>query len=159
MKCQRSFTNHERLDRYSTAEFNRLYPMAAKDLDPAEMHSWGKGTVTKEASCTEAGEMTFTCTDKNCGQTMTVAIPALGHDYGEWTETRPATCSEYGEETCICERCKTSVTRSIEKLEHNYVDGVCTECGEAEKTSFITSFLSFFRSLFTRLRFLFIFVN
>lgn len=41
-------------------------------------HTWNTGVVTKEATCTEAGVKTFTC---SCGATYTEDIPAKGHNY------------------------------------------------------------------------------
>lgn len=41
-------------------------------------HTWDAGIVTKEATCTEAGVKTFTC---SCGATYTEDIPAKGHNY------------------------------------------------------------------------------
>lgn len=41
-------------------------------------HTWDAGVVTKEATCTEAGVKTFTC---SCGETYTEDIPAKGHNY------------------------------------------------------------------------------
>lgn len=46
--------------------------------DPNHTHQETE-TVTKPATCTEAGEKTFTCAD--CGQTHTETIPATGHQY------------------------------------------------------------------------------
>ncbi len=40
-----------------------------------------KGVRTKEPTCTEEGEMTFTCDD--CETTITLPIPAKGHSYSE----------------------------------------------------------------------------
>ena len=42
-----------------------------------DSHIWDDGVVTKEPTCPEAGEMTYTCTA--CGETKTEEIPALGH--------------------------------------------------------------------------------
>lgn len=41
-------------------------------------HTWGEHAVTKAATCTEAGTMTYTCV---CGATKKEAIPATGHDF------------------------------------------------------------------------------
>lgn len=41
-------------------------------------HTWDAGVVTKEATCTEAGVKTYTC---SCGATYTEDIPAKGHNY------------------------------------------------------------------------------
>lgn len=42
-------------------------------------HVWDEGTVTKEPTCTEAGEMTFTCT--LCEEKDVRVVEALGHSY------------------------------------------------------------------------------
>lgn len=55
-----------------------------------EAHNFDNGVVTKEATCTEAGEKTYTCSV--CGGTYIEEIPAKGH---------------------------------------NYVNGICTVCGDA----------------------------
>ena len=65
--------------------------------------------MTKEATCTEKGVKTYTC--KNCGETKTEEIPALGHSFGEWTITKYATCKETGLMTRKC----TTMT-AVQKL-------------------------------------------
>ena len=40
-------------------------------------HRWGRGKVTKEATCTKNGEKTFTC--RNCNETKVETIKATGH--------------------------------------------------------------------------------
>lgn len=42
-------------------------------------HVWDEGTVTKEPTCTEAGEKTFTCT--LCGEKNVSEVEATGHTY------------------------------------------------------------------------------
>lgn len=42
-------------------------------------HMWDEGAVTKEPTCTEAGEMTFTCT--LCEEKDVRVVEALGHSY------------------------------------------------------------------------------
>ncbi len=53
----------------------------------SEPHAWDEGVVTKEATATEDGVKTFTCTV--CGHTKTEVIPALGT--GEPTDGEPTT--------------------------------------------------------------------
>ncbi len=54
----------------------------AEKMDIAE-HEWGEGVVTKEATCTEKGERTFTCAD--CKAVKTEEIALLEHDFtGGW---------------------------------------------------------------------------
>ena len=48
-------------------------------------HTWDKGIVTTEATCTEDGVKTYTCTV--CGETKTEAIAATGHNYENGTCT------------------------------------------------------------------------
>lgn len=53
------------------------------DSDPIG-HSWNKGEITKDATCTTDGEKTFTCTRDNCGATRTEVISKFGHSWGAW---------------------------------------------------------------------------
>ena len=49
------------------------------------------------------------------------------------TETNSATCTEDGTKTVTCDDCKEIITTTESKaLGHNFVDGTCTRCGEAE---------------------------
>ena len=91
-------------------------------------HEYGEWTVTKEATCTEAGEQTRTCA--KCGDVETKAIDALGHKWGEWETTKKATCQEKGEKTRTCERCGEVDTKEIKKADHKYKDGKCIWCGK-----------------------------
>lgn len=45
---------------------------------PATGHNWDNGTVTKEATATEAGVKTYHCTNNGCTETKTETIPAIG---------------------------------------------------------------------------------
>ena len=64
-------------DNATRAEFAKIMTQYDKLENPCESHKWDDGKVTKEATCTEAGEKTYTCTV--CGATKVVAIAALGH--------------------------------------------------------------------------------
>jgi len=44
-------------------------------------HVYGDGVETTAATCTTAGEMTYTCTVEGCGDSYTEEIAALGHNY------------------------------------------------------------------------------
>ena len=80
-------------------------------------HDWDEGVVTKEATCTEAGEITYTChrliTNTWCGEQRTESIPALGHDWDSGTVTKAATCAEEGVKTYTCSRCGDTKTEAI----------------------------------------------
>lgn len=103
-------------------------------------------TITKEPTCTEAGEKKYTC---DCGDSYTKVIPAKGHNFidGEckhchekdpnyhkhsYTETitKQPTCTEAGGKTYICD-CGDSYTEEIPATGHHYGDDdKCTGCGE-----------------------------
>ena len=93
--------------------------------------------VTKEATCEEAGETTYTAVFQNAAfatQTKTVAnIDALGHAWGDWTVITEATCTEEGVETRACERCGATEIKALDALGHDHVAVVtapiCTERG------------------------------
>lgn len=74
------------------------YPELSFTLDT---HSYDEGTVTREATCTEDGTMTYTCTI--CGATYEEVIAATGHDY-EAVVTEP-TATEKGYTTYTCKHC------------------------------------------------------
>ena len=95
------------------------------EKDPDHEHSYTE-EITKEPTCTEAGEKTYTC---ECGDSYTEEIPATGHNYKEEI-TKESTCTETGEKTYTCE-CGDSFTEEIPKTNHDYgEDDKCTDCGE-----------------------------
>ena len=53
------------------------------------------------------------------------------HSFGEWTVTKAATCTEPGEQTRSCE-CGYSETQVIPATGHDYVNGVCANCGAVQ---------------------------
>ncbi len=113
--------------------------ISSKPLNEYCNHDWDEGEVTKEATCTDAGETTYTCL--LCQKTKTEEIPALGHDWGEWKTLKEATCTEDGSRTRICARCNKTETEPIVKSGHDFVETVikeatCIEAGmKAEKCS------------------------
>ena len=103
-------------------------------------HIWDAGVVTKEATCTEAGEITYTC--EVCKETKTETIAAKGHTYStEWTIDKEATCTEAGSKSHHCTECdaKTDETEIAAKG-HTWDAGkvtkeaTCTEAGEITYT-------------------------
>ena len=88
-------------------------------------HEWNDGEVTKEASCAENGEMTYTCTV--CGETKTDVITKLGHEWNSWTVITDATCTEEGTRVRTCSRCNERETEIIPELGHELVTETITE--------------------------------
>lgn len=101
---------------------------------PASEHKYGEWTVS-EATCTEAGSRTKTCSV--CGDVVTEAIPALGHDWKtNYTINKVATCTEDGSKSIYCRRCNEQKDMiKIPALGHNYgewsitKEATCTDKG------------------------------
>ena len=90
-------------------------------------HSWNEGTVTKEASCTEKGSKTVTCTV--CNETKTVEIPMTDHET-ELRNKKDASCKEEGytgDE--VCKNCNQVIKagQTIAKTEHSWNEGTVTK--------------------------------
>ncbi len=102
--------------------------------EPPHTHSWGSGTVTKAATCTESGIRTYTC---SCGETRTETILASGHQWSAWTVTKEATTSENGIKERSCSVCGQKEQQSIpyDGHTHSWDSGTvtkaatCTESG------------------------------
>ena len=107
---------------------------------PKSEHTWDNGKVTKEATCIEMGEKTYTCT--TCQKTRTESIAKTGH-----TEVKDAavaaTCESEGKtEGSHCSVCGTVITEqeSIPATGHSWDNGkvtkeaTCTEAGEKTYT-------------------------
>ena len=95
-------------------------------------HAYGAPEVTKEATCTEAGEKKFTCTV--CGYSKTQEIAPNGHTE-EDIPGKAATCTEAGLSTgSQCTVCGTVTEEqvSINPKGHSFVEGACSACGEAD---------------------------
>lgn len=114
-------------------------------IDYYEGHDFStEWIIDSPATCTDSGIQSHYCT--RCGeQTDITIIPALGHTLTH-TEAKSASCTEEGNEeywTCnICGKhfsdAEGKVEISIEdtvisKIEHSYVDGKCSVCGEIDK--------------------------
>ena len=76
--------------------------------DPNAHYHHYVSEVTKEATCTEEGEITYTCTATNgtCDKkTYTEVIPKKAHSYGNWVIEKEATETETGLKSRTCSVC------------------------------------------------------
>ena len=96
---------------------NLFYMVYTPDGTTEETHTHNYvSKVTKEATCTEAGVLTYTCTSTTgtCDKkTYTEAIPATGHKFStEWTIDVAPTDTTPGSKSHHCTVCdaKTDVT-------------------------------------------------
>ena len=84
-----------------------------------------EGSESKAATCTEAGEMTYTCS--KCGHSYKEAISALGHKY-ESEVNIAAGCETEGEMTYTCSVCDHSYEAVIPANGHTWANGLCSVC-------------------------------
>lgn len=54
------------------------------------------------------------------------------HKYGDWSNTKEAGCVETGIRSRTCSKCGNVETDEIPAQGHNFVNGVCTECGDSQ---------------------------
>ncbi len=79
-------------------------------------HEWDNGIITKQPTCTEAGEKTNTCTI--CAATKTEAVAAAGHTFSdEWKSNE----NQHWHECTIC-------GQEIDKAEHDFQNKKCSVC-------------------------------
>lgn len=94
---------------------------------PAQVHNYQQ-TAAQTATCTQAGSVTYTCTD--CGESYTETIPALGHDY--------AATDDDGDTIYTCTRCgerySELLPREYVSLKVGETSGVYTLDGEQTVT-------------------------
>ena len=125
----------------------------ANNTEEAHSHSY-TASVTKEASCTEKGVKTYTC---SCGSSYTKDMDAKGHASGDWVTVKEANCKEEGSKQKSCTTCGTVLeTEAISKTStHTPSDWivtkeatcstngskhkVCSVCGVETETATITA--------------------
>lgn len=73
-------------------------------------HEYNSGSITKEPTCTEEGEKTFTCF--LCKETKVESVSVKSHTYRDEVTKEP-TFDEEGEKTFTCENCGDSYTEPI----------------------------------------------
>ncbi len=97
-------------------------------------HTWDAGTITKESTCTEHGQITYTCTDVDCSETKTEELPYANHKWNEGIVTKEPTCTESGIKTYTCTECKETKIEDIASKGHTWttkrIDPTCTSAGK-----------------------------
>ena len=79
-------------------------------METLHIHKYTEA-ITTEATCTEKGIKTFTC---SCGDSYTEEIAETGHSFGEFVYDKNATYDADGTETRTCEKCGTTETQTKE---------------------------------------------
>jgi len=88
-------------------------------------HEYDDGKVTKEATCAEEGEITYTC--ELCDNTKVKSIDKIEHTYDSGKIAKEATCTEEGEKIYTCEVCEETKSESIDIIDHEYDNGTVTK--------------------------------
>ena len=91
-------------------------------------HSYDEGVLSEGFSCDKGGTKTYTCTV--CGETKTETITAHSYARGVWITKN--TCTEDGQKSYTCNNCGHVKYVTFAATGHNFVDGTCEYCGEAQ---------------------------
>ena len=92
--------------------------------DTKTAHQWDDGKITTAATCTAAGEKTYTCV---CSATRTETVNATGHNWSsEWT-------SDTTHHWHNCENANCPVTENSEKSGYAKHSGGAANCTEKAK--------------------------
>ena len=133
-----------------TCECGYYYQDNFTEIDP-KGHNYPKDyTVTKEATCVDAGSKERIC--KNCGNVEVTVVKATGKHTNDRVITLAPTCTEDGKATDTCTVCgKVTTNVKVNKTGHKYGDWVidiqpscdtgayghqyrdCTVCGVREE--------------------------
>ena len=107
-------------------------PNYVPEVPECTEHAFGAPEVTKEATCTEAGEKKLTCSV--CGYSEVLEIAPNGHTAEAIPGVAP-TCTETGlsrGEKCSACGVVTVAQNTIPASGHSFVEGACTACGEID---------------------------
>lgn len=104
--------------------------LVEQEVVPAKGHTYGETVVIEEASCLRNGKQESVC--KDCGETVTERIPALGHDR-VYEPAIEATCETSGRTgRVVCDRCGMVLEEgeTIPPLGHEIEGDECINCGK-----------------------------
>ena len=104
--------------------------LVEQEVVPAKGHTYGETVVIEEASCLRNGKQESVC--KDCGETVTEKIPALGHDR-VYEPAIEATCETSGRTgRVVCDRCGMVLEEgeTIPPLGHEIEGDECINCGK-----------------------------
>ena len=111
----------DKSDKWESDKDNHWHQFACGTIMDKAAHTWDAGVVATPATCTTAGEKTFTCT--KCGYQKTETINATGHKY-EWKHDE----NNHWQECSVC-------GNTIDKAAHTFdtnncaEDRTCNKCG------------------------------
>lgn len=105
---------------------------------PEHAHDY-TSEITKEATCDNDGEITYTC---SCGDDFVIKLGATGHSFTNYVSDNNATCTEDGTKTAKCDNCDATKTLTenntakghtpAEAVQENVVNASCADDGSYE---------------------------
>jgi lactocepin len=106
---------------------NNTHPETSSVQD-AGSHDWSEWSVTKQATCSETGEKTRTCSKCQTVQTQQIPLDPSRHSWGDWTVLKSAADNEPGTEIRTCAWCGTTkkqwvVPESLQKADAAQLEG------------------------------------
>ncbi len=119
--CAGGETKHNYSEKWETNADEHWHACAddgCSEVADKAAHTYDDGVVTKNATCSEAGEKTFTCAV--CGYKKTETIVVTAHDWNNGVVTTEATCYREGVTTYTCTVCSQTKTETIDKTDHVY---------------------------------------
>ena len=96
--------------------------------------SWSETPVTASSTRKVETQTLYRYWDTQLGDhnyvngSCTVCGAGCSHSYTSSVTTQPG-CESTGVRTYTCSACGSSYTESVPATDHNYVDGICTNCG------------------------------
>lgn len=107
---------HTWYSEYSSDDYHHWRFCEAGDgaIDKKELHIWDDGTVTKAATCSEWGEIEYTCTV--CGHKVTDFLQKLDHTYNA---EHPTYTHDADRHYAVCDVCEDVIYEE----DHNWNEG------------------------------------
>jgi hypothetical protein len=143
-------------------------PIVNQAAIPALGHDFDDGVVTRAATCSQEGIITYTCQREGCGETLNAQIKKTDHKR-VWDERKPATCTEPGSiGGAHCEVCGAQIVEpiaipanghdySIEKIldpatcvKAGTKQYTCSECGTTKTEEYTTTEHTFINATVTK---------
>ena len=131
--------------------FGVLVLTSCFEKELSHTHNFNEGEIVKEPTCSTKGIKEYKCII--CEETKKESIDEIGHNYkngkcivcgsedvevhvhteSKWNIIEEATCKKEGIRQKVCTICQELLqTEIIEKLSHNYHEGMCLLCNEKD---------------------------
>ena len=102
------------------------------------IHNYNKQVATNkflesEATCEEKAKYFYSCECGEAGTNVFYYGEKADHIPSLWIKDKDTTCETGGFKYKECTECQAVIETEVIPSGHNYVDGICTECGESDE--------------------------